>query len=356
MSAPPSTIARHPRIRLGFLSHVAGNGAPEKILRETIDLFVLAEELGFASAWVAQHHIRAENGILPSPFVFLSAVAQHTKHIRLGTAVVMLPLEDPIRVAEDAAIADLLSGGRLEIGLGTGADLATYQTFGLDHENRRERHVFFRAQLEAMLSGSPPENGTHLHPHVPGLAERIWWATGNIDSAIEAGKAGKGLLLGRLAPNRLEGVGEVQFPLIQSYLENFRSSSATTPHIGVTRTIYPAESKSEAVRVLEEGTRRWSAQAMKDSGWEDASIDKIFLQNNIITGSSENIVASLLADRAVANCTDLLVQFQPGEPGFKEASRALRIVAEEIAPLLTYPADDVPLSHGRNGKEIKTHA
>ncbi|HXM56721.1 MAG TPA: LLM class flavin-dependent oxidoreductase, partial [Candidatus Dormibacteraeota bacterium] len=91
--------------RLGFLTHVAGTGDAATTLAETVRLVQLAEELGYESAWVAQHHLDAESGVLPSPFVFLAAAAARTSRIRLGTGVVILPLEDPIRVAEDAAVA-----------------------------------------------------------------------------------------------------------------------------------------------------------------------------------------------------------------------------------------------------------
>ncbi|MGP4882897.1 LLM class flavin-dependent oxidoreductase, partial [Klebsiella pneumoniae] len=79
-----------------------------------------AERLGFDSAWIAQHHFHEQEGGLPSPLVFLAHVAAQTDRIRLGTAIITLPMENPLRVAEDAAVLDLLTDGRLEVGFGSG--------------------------------------------------------------------------------------------------------------------------------------------------------------------------------------------------------------------------------------------
>jgi len=85
--------------------------------KETLELVRLAEAVGFDSAWVSEHH-GASDGYLPSLLVMLAAFAEATTHIRLGTGVILTPLHDPIRLAEDAAVVDQLSGGRLTIGLG----------------------------------------------------------------------------------------------------------------------------------------------------------------------------------------------------------------------------------------------
>ncbi|OLT03667.1 hypothetical protein BJF90_02705 [Pseudonocardia sp. CNS-004] len=123
---------------VGYFTHVAGRGGPAQVYRETVELAVAAEELGFASFWVAQHHAGALEGLLPSPLVLLAAVAERTATIRLGTAVVAASMEDPRRLAEDAAVLDQLSGGRLELGVGAGADPAASAAFGRDHDRRND--------------------------------------------------------------------------------------------------------------------------------------------------------------------------------------------------------------------------
>src|SRR2546421_13112075 len=106
--------------RLGFFTYLGGSRHAGDVLAETIELFVTAERLGFDSVWVAQHHFGPVLGRLPSPLVFLASVAARTRWVRLGTAIVIVPLEHPVRLAEDAAGLDLLSGGRLELGVGSG--------------------------------------------------------------------------------------------------------------------------------------------------------------------------------------------------------------------------------------------
>jgi len=93
-----------PRFRLGFLTHVQGRDTPAAVYRNAAELFVAADELGFDVGWVAQHHAPlGGHGGLPSPWTFLANVAARTTRIRLATAITILPLEDPLRLAEDLA-------------------------------------------------------------------------------------------------------------------------------------------------------------------------------------------------------------------------------------------------------------
>src|SRR4051812_43227301 len=158
------------RLRLGFLTplHVGEDAAGA--YRIALDLFQAAEELGYDSGWVAQHHFLNGAARLPSTLTFLAAAAQRTQRINLGTAIVILPLEDPVRVAEDAAVVDTLSGGRLQLGLGTGGDPLTFAAFGKDPTTRRERFAEGVQIIQNALAGNAI-NGTaaHLYPPAPGL-------------------------------------------------------------------------------------------------------------------------------------------------------------------------------------------
>jgi alkanesulfonate monooxygenase SsuD/methylene tetrahydromethanopterin reductase-like flavin-dependent oxidoreductase (luciferase family) len=127
-----------PRFRLGFLTHVQGRGDLTATYRNAQELFVVADELGFDVGWVAQHHAPLGGGGLPSPWTFLAHAAARTKRIRLSTAITILPLENPVRLAEDLSVVDLLSGGRVEIGVGSGAGEAEYAAFGQDVSRKRE--------------------------------------------------------------------------------------------------------------------------------------------------------------------------------------------------------------------------
>ena len=108
--------------RLGFFTRVLDQAPPAERYRLATAQIAHAEALGFDSAWVAQHHFHEPEGGLPAPFIFLAQVAARTSRIRLGTAIITLPLELPIRVAEDASVLDIMSGGRLEVGVAPGGN------------------------------------------------------------------------------------------------------------------------------------------------------------------------------------------------------------------------------------------
>jgi alkanesulfonate monooxygenase SsuD/methylene tetrahydromethanopterin reductase-like flavin-dependent oxidoreductase (luciferase family) len=103
-----------------------------------IEIIELLEELGFDGVWVAEHHFR-EYGVVPSIFNLLSHLAARTERLRLGTGIVVLPLHNPIHVAEEAAMADLLSHGRLQLGIGRGYQSIEFESFGLDLAEARDR-------------------------------------------------------------------------------------------------------------------------------------------------------------------------------------------------------------------------
>ena len=97
-----------------------------------------AETLGYDSVWTSEHHF-VEDGYLPSSLVFLAAAAGRTDRLRLGTLVLLLPLHDPIRVAEDTAVLDLLSGGRVDLGVAAGYRVEEFEVFGVPHRERGKR-------------------------------------------------------------------------------------------------------------------------------------------------------------------------------------------------------------------------
>ncbi|NVN11966.1 LLM class flavin-dependent oxidoreductase, partial [Nguyenibacter vanlangensis] len=130
--------------KLGFFTRLLDDGDAATRYRLATGQILHAEAHGFDTAWVAQHHFHESEGGLPAPFVFLAHVAAKTCRIRLGTGIVTLPLENPIRAAEDAAVLDLLSDGRLEFGVGPGGTAESFETFGLPGSARNaimERHL-----------------------------------------------------------------------------------------------------------------------------------------------------------------------------------------------------------------------
>src|SRR5580700_5398124 len=122
--------------RLAFFTRLLDTAPAAQRYRLAAEQIAHAERVGFDAAWVAQHHFHEHEGGLPSPFVFLGHLAARTSRIRLGTGIITLPLELPVRVAEDAAVLDLMCGGRLEVGIGPGGNLSAYEAFGLDSAER----------------------------------------------------------------------------------------------------------------------------------------------------------------------------------------------------------------------------
>lgn len=113
---------------------------PRDVYRDFADLCVHAEQLGFHGAWVAEHHF-SDYGTLGGPPVFLSALAARTKKLRLGAAISVLPFHDPIRIAEDFAVVDVISDGRLEFGVGRGYQPKEFKGFGIEMGDARARFL-----------------------------------------------------------------------------------------------------------------------------------------------------------------------------------------------------------------------
>lgn len=129
----------------------------QQYLTDFLDITQRAEELGFDSAWVSEHHFTRYGGILPRPQVLLAAMAERTKRIRLGTAVSLVPFDNPIRAAEDFALVDVLSGGRLNLGVGRGLFPFEYDGMGVSQDEGRQRleegvEMILRAWQEAPLT------------------------------------------------------------------------------------------------------------------------------------------------------------------------------------------------------------
>jgi natural product biosynthesis luciferase-like monooxygenase protein len=133
-------------MKLGML-HLFENPAGKtehEVIKEQMELMYEAETLGFDSVWPAEHHF-TEYGYCASPQVSLAAVAARTKRIRLGTGVVVLPFHNPVRVAEDFAFLDLMSDGRVDLGVGRGYQPGEYAGFGLADKQSESRAMFDEA-------------------------------------------------------------------------------------------------------------------------------------------------------------------------------------------------------------------
>ncbi|MGD0923918.1 MAG: LLM class flavin-dependent oxidoreductase [Streptosporangiaceae bacterium] len=323
------------QLRLGFLSHLHGSREPRQLYRDYVELFVAAEELGFDSAWVAQHHFDASAGRLPSPFTFLAAVAERTSRIRLGTAVVTLPLEDPLRVAEDAAVLDALSGGRVELGVGSGADPAVFTAFGKDLGRRREDNSAGVATLAAAFAGEPV-GGTEfrLQPAAPGLAGRLWQAAFSRDGARYVGAAGSRLLLNRATFGSEGRTDEVQAPWAKAYLAAY-PGPADQARIGLSRGVYPAASRRAAKAAIEAPVLAMADRMIRAGRFPAGlSTEEYFERMHISYGHPDQVAERLASDRVLPLASELIVQFSPAAPALDEAIAALDLLATQVAPAL----------------------
>jgi alkanesulfonate monooxygenase SsuD/methylene tetrahydromethanopterin reductase-like flavin-dependent oxidoreductase (luciferase family) len=128
-------------VKFGVMNLFPAEGASDHlVLRETLEEIRFADELGFDSAWLAEHHF-SRYGILGNPLLVGAAIAEATERIRVGTAVVVLPFHDPIRLAEDAATLDVISNGRLDLGIGRGYQPQEFAGFGIDPAESKTRYA-----------------------------------------------------------------------------------------------------------------------------------------------------------------------------------------------------------------------
>ena len=180
--------------RLGSFTRLLDRAGAAERYRLATEQILEAERSGYDSAWIAQHHFHEDEGGLPSPFVFLAHVAAKTSRIRLGTGVVTLPMENAVRVAEDAVVLDLLSGGRLEFGVGSGGTPNSFLAFGETFAERGPAMGRNLATVRDAWAGQPlgsPDNV--IYPSAGDLDERVWQATFSVEGGRRAGEAGDGL-------------------------------------------------------------------------------------------------------------------------------------------------------------------
>ena len=127
-------------VKFGLFSHIPWpeGSEPRRMIQEATEQVLRGEELGFHSAWVAEHHF-SRYGLGPSSLILIGSIAAQTKSIRLGTAVLVPPLHHPVRLAEDTATVDVISGGRLDVGFGRGSARYEYRGYDVDHEESQLR-------------------------------------------------------------------------------------------------------------------------------------------------------------------------------------------------------------------------
>ncbi|WP_428487063.1 putative FMN-dependent luciferase-like monooxygenase [Rhodopila sp.] len=330
--------------RLGFFTRLLDDAGAGERYRLATEQIVWAEALGFSSAWVAQHHFNADEGGLPAPFVFLAQVAARTSRIRLGTGVVTLPLENPVRVAEDAAVLDLLSGGRLEIGIGAGGTPSAFPAFGLALADRGP--IFaekFNALLDAWRGKTLGGEGNRLYPAAPHLLDRLWHGTFSAAGGHRAGEAGDGLMLSRTQPRPPNAphasLADIQNPMIDAYLAALPAGRA--PRILASRSVFVVDDGRDARRFAQVGLGRF-ADHLRDQGRPVpvGSLDQIIAALDAHIGTPQEVIASLGDDTTLDRATDVAVQVHSVDPPHAFTLRSIELFAREVAPALGWAGQD----------------
>ncbi|MCM3920390.1 LLM class flavin-dependent oxidoreductase [Frankia sp. AiPs1] len=329
-------VTSHPQRGLSLFLTIPADGEPARTYSQSLEVIRLAEELGYETAWAAEAHFTLIG--LPSALTFLAAASQTTTTIRLGTAVVPLTFDNPIRLAETAALVDALSGERLEFGVGKGNgggfSTVAFEAFSLSEDDRESLYAHALDDLRRALGGTiaAGDKEVSLYPPPAGLLPRLWQATGNPRTAAEIGRAGDRLLLHRLVPSG--DAGEVQAGLIGDYLG--AHTGERSPRIGISRVLLPADSQRDAISLLDSELRRNPAQFVTPGG-PPATAEEFLARSNVKYGAPNDIVEQLLADAAFTRSTDYLfsLPLPQSSPQFRAG---LRLIAQEIFPRL--PAHD----------------
>lgn len=330
--------------RLGFFTRLLDDVDAGTRYQFAAEQIVHAEKFGFDTAWVAQHHFHADEGGLPAPLVFLAHIAAQTSKIRIGTGIITLPLENAVRVAEDTAVLDLLSGGRLEVGVGTGGTPAAFKAFGLESTERSE---IFARHLKLVLdawAGKELPGGDRLYPLAPHLADKVWQATFSVGGGVRAGKAGDGLMLSRTQPRSPDApqatLADLQNPIIDAYLEAL--PSGRVPRILGSRSLFVADSRAEALRLAEIGLRRGAERLVANGHSAPGnSLAEIIEAFDIHIGTPDEVIDSLQTDETLDRVTDLVFQVHSVDPPHPLILRSIELIATQVAPALGWIHNEV---------------
>jgi alkanesulfonate monooxygenase SsuD/methylene tetrahydromethanopterin reductase-like flavin-dependent oxidoreductase (luciferase family) len=333
--------------KIGFLSFGHWQPIPGSQVRtgrdalvQTVELAVAAEELGVDGAFVRVHHFARQ---LASPFPLLAAIAARTRRIEIGTGVIDMRYENPLYMAEEAAAADLISEGRLQLGVSRGSPetaLNGAHAFGYvppqgitDADLARDKTALFLAALRgaAVVGADPRMTGgvagrLPIQPQSPGLADRIWWGSGTRGTAVWTAEQGMNLMSSTLLS---EDTG-VPFDELQAeQIERFRAAWRDAgwerePRVSVSRSVLPL--------VTDEDRHHF--------GGERESEDQVGLLEGVrarfgksYVGEPDRLAEELAKDAAVRSADTLLLTV-PNMLGVDYNARLLETIVREVAPAI----------------------
>jgi alkanesulfonate monooxygenase SsuD/methylene tetrahydromethanopterin reductase-like flavin-dependent oxidoreductase (luciferase family) len=332
--------------KIGFLSfghwtpspHSQTRSASDALL-QSIDLAVAAEELGVDGAYFRVHHFARQ---LASPFPLLAAVGARTSRIEIGTGVIDMRYENPLYMAEDAGAADLIAGGRLQLGISRGSPEQVIDGFryfgyvpeeGSDHAAMAREHtrVFLeviKGQGFAAPSPRPmfpnPPGLLRIEPYSEGLRDRIWWGAGSRSTAEWTAEQGMNLMSSTLLT---EDTGVPFHQLQAEQIQRFRvawkaAGHEREPRVSVSRSIFPVVSDADRAYF----------------GHEAGSEDQVgFLEGGAArfgktyAGEPDKLVAALAEDEAIA-AADTLLLTVPNQLGVDYNAHVLDAVLRHLAP------------------------
>lgn len=332
--------------KIGFLSfghwspspHSGTRSAGDALL-QSVDLAVAAEELGADGAYFRVHHFARQ---LASPFPLLAAIGVKTSRIELGTAVIDMRYENPLYMAEEAGAADLISGGRLQLGLSRGSPeqvIDGWRYFGYapgDGESdadlgRRHAEAFLqvlKGQGFAQPNPRPmfpnPPGLLRLEPHSPGLRERIWWGSGSNATAIWAAKLGVNLQSSTLKDDETgEPFHVQQAKQIRAYRAAWKEAGhEREPRVSVSRSIFA---------LVNDQDRAYFGKG-KDAdtiGYIDDNTRAIFGRS--YAAEPERLIEELRKDEAIAEADTLLLTV-PNQLGVAYNAHVIEAILKHVAP------------------------
>ncbi|MFL5831773.1 MAG: LLM class flavin-dependent oxidoreductase [Solirubrobacteraceae bacterium] len=345
-----------PQKRIGFLSFGHWQAAPWSRTRtardahvQTIELAEATEALGLDGAFVRVHHFARQ---LASPFPLLAAIGARTSRIEIGTAVIDMRYENPLYMAEEAAAADVISGGRLQLGISRGSPeraLRGAEAFGYvppegetDADLAREKAALFRAAIAGAgaAPADPAMTGTAgllpIQPQSPGLDQRIWWGSGTRATAGWAAEQGMNLMSSTLLT---EDTGAAFDELQAEQISIFREAWAAAgwpeePRVSVSRSVIPIVSDEDRMFF---GGR--DGEDQDTVGFLDGGLARF---GRSYTGDPDVIADELARDVAV-QAADTLLLTVPNQLGVEYNARMLETIARDIAPSIGWsPAVEQP--------------
>ncbi|MDD1497716.1 LLM class flavin-dependent oxidoreductase [Agrobacterium sp. CNPSo 3708] len=335
--------------KIGFLSfghwspgsHSQARSAKD-VLQQSIELSVAAEEIGVDGAYFRVHHFARQ---LASPFPLLAAVGARTRSIEIGTAVIDMRYENPLYMAEDAGSADLISNGRLQLGLSRGSPeqvIDGWRYFGhrpaegesdADMGRRNTEILLEVLKGEGFAEPNPqpmfpnPPGLLRLEPHSEGLRDRLWWGAGSNATARWAAKLGMNLQSSTLKDDETgEPFHVQQAAQIRAYREAWKEAGhERTPRVSVSRSIFA---------LVDDRDRAYFGRGSKESdsiGYLDANTRAIFGRS--YAAEPDVLVKELAKDEAVAEADTLLLTI-PNQLGVDYNVHALEAILKYVAPEL----------------------